>query len=139
MSSTLISVPSRYFEWKICGDLLERMQNVENGTDFMSEMFMMYSIRWKLMIYPNGKADDDKGSTKLCLMMKDLIPVQSMVVSIRYIMTIIESKTQYIGFEAFHKDKLGTSWGEERLSVDTFRKLNCCTIKLRVDLVDVYD
>ena len=52
---------------------------------------------------------------------------------------IEEIDLKYVACGGFYKDNNIKSWGFDRLSTDTFKQLTEKTIKLKMELVDVFD
>eukprot|EP01084_Bolivina_argentea_P138951 244504_1 len=134
----LIHSNERIFEWKIDKMVLNEMKSIENKEMFESEIFTMFGMEWKLMFYPNGRENvEDSMSLDLGFgvkLMKD-----SLVMTVRFTFEILETKTRYVGCTALHEANKDVFWGSDRISMDTFKKLEQCNIVLRLELIDVYD
>eukprot|EP01084_Bolivina_argentea_P257586 434014_1 len=60
------------YSWVIKGNLLTKMINAENGKEFQSSAFKMCGLRWCIVVYPNGGANDCVGSFNVWLKLLSL-------------------------------------------------------------------
>eukprot|EP01084_Bolivina_argentea_P122566 217180_1 len=130
-----ISVTSIDFDWNICNKTLNCI-----AIGLSSPIFCRHSIDWELSIYPDGQADGQElrtdNSTDLWLGIRRL-PFESAFITARYIISVKETNTRYIGCETFYAANPGTFWGDERLSADVFKKLNSCHINVKIDIIQL--
>ena len=111
-----------------------------NGENFASQIFKLFDLKWKLIIYPNGINKYDKRFVNIVIENISLKEETSMIVKVMYFEWIVfvkETKTNYITTEIFTNNNYTQSWDKGRMLTKTMKDLNKCTIDVTIKLINI--
>eukprot|EP01083_Nonionella_stella_P110699 324126_1 len=132
-----ICVPCEVFLWRFPPQSVEDMKDSAPGMMHKSDVFEMYNMEWYLTFYPNGSKQENIKHTVVNIHLVEL-PTEDAIVSVRYTIFVEESDTRYGGEATFRHEHMMSSWDTERISTDRFRELTTFTIRLDLELIDVF-
>eukprot|EP01083_Nonionella_stella_P242972 847083_1 len=135
-----VCVPCEVFVWEVEPELLRVMKLADNpgSPSYESDVFEMYNMQWHVSCYPNGTKQETMNHVMLKIHLLEL-PTENAIISVRYAIFIEQSETRYAGEATFRREHLTSSWDTERIATDRFRELNAFSIRLDLELIDVFD
>ena len=91
-----------------------------------------------MTLHVNKKDDDGKEWVDIELQ-TDKAPIETEIVCVRYTIYIEDIDLSYVACSGFYKNHNNKAWGCDRLETNKFKELSEMTIKLTMELVDVFD
>ena len=135
------------YEWKISsGLLLQRMKDSVNGKQFESPIFKILDnelLKFNLILYPNGKDKKEDGLTNIGVKLISNLPSNTTIIYTRCLLSVEQLNKIVVLPLKFYNNHIVQEWnyhfGMQRLSINEFKSLKQCTIKLQIDIIDIYD
>ena len=117
---------SNKFVWEV--KEMEDFADAAVGDRFASDEFMMYGVKWSLLIFPKGVQDEDKGNISLHLLCHDLNGIKEFECDI--VLTINEFNVTKKGSNKYTKPD-GWGWDNFHSNVD-FLNLKTITVECKI-------
>ena len=129
-----INVPIETFEWTLTKSSMYKARQLINTQKMCSEIFTLFGLKWRIIIYPDGINKYDKGSVNIKL---ESISLQnkSMIQKVMHFewdVFIKETNTKCPNTVTYTSDNYIQSWGTDRISTLTFKSLDNCIISITI-------
>ena len=127
----------KQFEWKLDDVIMGCIRNGNmKGMKCESVMFEIFGIKWKLILWPNGK-DADIGDVCIGLKVVDGLE-DNYTLSVRLYFEVLELNKRYITSGIFdNQENDSIDWGNGRIVTDDIKDLKDCTVRIGIELVDI--
>ena len=126
----------KMFEWELDDVIMECIKNGNlKEMKCESAAFEIFGIKWRLILWPNGK-NEDVGD--VCIGLRIVDGLNDYTLSVRLYFEILELKKRYITSGIFDKERDDIDWGDGRIKTNDIKELKTCTVRIGIELVDVY-
>ena len=120
------------YEWDIGK---EQIANIPAQSD----VFVAFGVKWRMdMILKGGDQDEEGQNVTVGLHLLENA-LGKRIVSIRCTFHVLELKVRYFTTMMFDAEHLDGDWGTGRVTLDKLQNLESCTIRLTMEMVDVYE
>ena len=112
---------------------IDDIKNALHLQRFMSPMFTVQGFKWYLEFYPNGSNDNNKGLSILYLCLA-ILPPKILSIELKYKLSIIETKSEYIDKFIFNTDEAYDGWSRDILSLKDINKSDIKSLTFCVEM-----
>ena len=123
------------YEWTLDGLQLNGLCDRPKTSVFVSELFELLGMKWSASLYPFGKEGELEDITIGLQLMEG---IADYTMSVRLYFEIVELQKRYITTGIFDKQCTDIDWGDGRVLTEDIDKLGACTIRIGMELIDVY-
>ena len=122
------------YEWKIGGEKLLEMKNAKRKQVFLSDVFKMCELNWRIVAYPNGHKDNDEGSFNVYLKLLSLHKAWNHILLCKriYCPQLKISVTSTKKYDDGHKN-----WGINRMYQSQIQDLEELTISINITILKI--